>query len=654
MLMVPRIKDGKKAALRPPLASLDPARLFAYRTMVEGVFRREGPSKSKVRVTAEEDFHQPLSAAIDPDTWDVSFILRQGLSFADSAPLRRYLDTMGISDPIGETLRDVAFHEVGHWEYPKMSGFGCPFDKPLHYASFVEPIHGELVRSGKFDGNECESLSMRIANAVTDVIDNYNIANARAARKQTYPGQMLFWHLQGQEMGSYSREYSLFVKLNLALFGNAHDLALLRGFIDPSAEIGQSVKSLVRAFSPASEGAASPMHSRSHWERLARAYAREAIKFIDKDDMQQRFQYSAGSGTSGQQQAGGQAHGEGGGEEKGKDKRPGQGGGKDGKDKRDEGGRGPGEGQKPGDDLKKGDLEKIMMGRKAGQGIPFYIETTGGLDAYYSGMSKRIPIKAAGKLPAAQMPLVPLLYEPYDPEVHDTRDISICRLSIDRARRVITPSVARTRLPVDIPIKKEKRNLPDFVMALIDSSGSMMSGGGDRTILPWGDQSYYHYALLTFYGLLRFFDSERILHKMGVSAAIFADETLNASGLEEVKKLILNPKSGGTTLDVQKVMESLRGRENALFSMISDGEIANWDAIKDEFIALAKRNQFFMIQIGAKSRASMDMEAAGLAVHNVKTHREIVKLAIDLTVQRYRAAIASGAAGEARKYRDLV
>ena len=304
--------------------------------------------------------------------------------------------------------------------------------------------------------------------------------------------------------------------------------------------------------------------------------------------------------------------------------------------------------------MSKADLEKIMMGRKPGQGIPFYIERTEGLDAYYSAMAKRIPIKAAGKLPAAHMPLVPLLHEPFDPDVHDSAEISTCRLGVDTASRSVVPMVAKARLPVDIPIRKEKRNLPDFVMALIDSSGSMMQGGGNRTILPWGDQSYYHYALLTFYGLLRFFDSERILHKMGVAAAIFSDRTLSAAGLDEVKKLILNPVSGNTSLDLAKVMESMRGRQNALFSMISDGEIANWQQIKDEFIALAKRNQFFMIQIGRDSRASADIRAAGLPVHTVASHKDFVALAIDLTVQRYRAAIASGVAGEARKYRNMV
>jgi hypothetical protein len=660
-----------RPAIRPNL-SFDNARLFAYRTMIESIIRREGPSKSRIRVKAEENHPQPLSAGIDPDTWDVNFTIRQGLAFEESAPLRRFLSTLGINDAVGEALRDVTFHEIGHWEYPKLSGFGCPFDKPLYYTTFVEPIHEELLRSGKFQPDECKALSMRFANAVTDIIDNFNISSTRIARRQAFSGQSLFWYLQGQENeGAYSKEYSLFVKLNLALFGNKHDLALLKGFIDSSAELGQAVKRLTHVFSPASADTASPMLSRSHWERLARVYTREAIKFIEPGEGQSNFQYSAGSGNPGQpQQQGGQEGGKEGRQEGGK----GQGKGKEDQ-KEGEDGKGGGQKpeQKPGEDLKKGDKEKIMMGRKAGQGIPFYINTTEGLDAYYSGLSKRIPIKAAGKLPAAQMPLVPLLYEPYDPDVHDARDILMGRLCIDRARGVVSPSVARARLPIDIPIKKEKRNLPDFVMALIDSSGSMMWGGGNRTILPWGDQSYYHYALLAFYGLLRFFDTERILHKMGVSAAIFSDKTLSASGLDEVKKLILNPVSGGTSLDVAKVMESLRGRTNVLFSMISDGEIGNWNdtsawvidpvtgqsrqepvkGIKDEFIALAKRNQFFMIQIGRKSQASRDMEAAGLAVHYVATHKDIVKLAIDLTVQRYRAAIASGAAGEAKKYRNM-
>jgi len=648
--------QGKEKTLRDvrPGLSYSPGRLFMYRAMIESIFRSEGPSKSKVQLTEEEGHPQPISAGIEPSTWDASFTVRQGMSFKDSRQLVRFLDAMNIEDAVGETLHDVAIHEIGHWEFPKLSGFGCPFDRATYYTSFVEPIYEELERSGKFPQESLDALSMDLANAVTDIIDNYNNAASLSERRQGYSGQTLFWYLAGQEAGKYSAEYTLFVKLNLALFGNQHDLALLKKFMHESNEVGKSVKKLAAFFSPVrtpgearlsngkpkdfplpDEVSASPLLFRENWEKLARAYAREAIKFIDPPGRQPKMPYSAGSGQAGQPPGGG-----------GQAQQGGKSGEKDGEE--DEPGKGQGEAKKPGSDLTKADKEKIMGGRKAGQGVPFFLDPTEALDAYYSALTRRMLIKAAGKMPSAHMPLIQLTHEAFDPDVHDASDLSM-RLVMDRSRGTISRSVAKMRMPIDIPIKKEKRNLPDFVMALIDSSGSMM-GGGDKAIVPWGDASYYHYAILTYYGILRFFETEHILHKMGVSAAIFSDETLAASGIDEVKRLILNPMSGGTRLDVQKVMESVRGKKDVLFSMISDGDIVNWGSIKDEFIALAKANQFFMIQIGSPGLASGDIQASGLAVHYVTGHKDIVKLAIDLTVQRYRASIASGVANEAKKY----
>jgi hypothetical protein len=416
--------------------------------------------------------------------------------------------------------------------------------------------------------------------------------------------------------------------------------------MDESREIGDDVKTLSRAFNPDN------IYSRDRWEGLAREYARRVAKYLDESAEMPMPQYSPDDETA--TPGGGGGGGSGSPQDK-KDKGKKGGPGGPGEDKKDEDKKGPGsDPDQLGKDLDKADMEKIMMGRKAGQGIPFYIETTPALDAYYRGLSKRIPLKAAGKLPSARMPLVPLLYEPFDDEAHDVADAHMGKLYRDQLQGRLVPSVIRSKLPIDIPIRKEKRHLPDFIMSLIDSSGSMMMKWGRTNIVPWGDESYYHYALLTFYGILRFFEMERILHKLDVSAAIFSDVTLTASGLDEAKRLILNPSSGGTRLDVTKVMDCVRGRENALFSMISDGDIVNWAHVREEFIRLAKKNQFFMIQIGAQSRASVDIAAAGLPVHYVSNHKDIVKLAIDLTMQRYHAALASGAAGEAKKYKNLV
>jgi len=668
-------KKQKKIQKREPRFALDHSKLPEYRFMIETQFRQHGPSKSRVELSTRKKYGHPLTAGIDPDSWDVKFILKDNLVFAADPVLLRYLEKRNIVDPMREMLRDVSSHEIGHWEYPRGSRFGCPYDKPTYYTSFIEPIFQELKNSGKLSEKMCRRMSERLSNAVSDVIDNYNVASRNSERSKPYSGQVLFWYVQGQEKGEFSDEYALFVKLNLAMFGINDDYGLLSRFIKEKKELGDALSRLTKVFTPES------MMDRSKWESLARAYAKEALKFITEDEP--KHQYSVGDKTAKPMKGKGKEKGDGKEEGQGKDESEEEdGSGKKGEDEdetdgsagKDEEGNGeqetengPGQGEEgedeevegskpeekePGEELTGEDIEKIMGGRKAGQGIPFYIKTDRALDAYYKGLSKRIKITAAGgKLPAAKFPLIPLLREPFDPDKHSPEDVVTSKLFVDVEGRRIIPSVVTTRIPVDIPIKKEKRHLPDFMFTLIDSSGSMMRNG-DQSIVPWGDRSYYHYGLLTFYGLLRFFEMERLLHKLNVSGAIFSDQTLGARGLQEVKKLLLNPVSGGTRLDIRKVLEAMKGSHEAMFSMISDGDITNWDSVKDEFIALARAHQFFMIQIGGESGASRDLKAAGLIVKPVDSHEQIVSMAIDLTARGYRDFISRALGKEANKYKE--
>jgi hypothetical protein len=123
---------------------------------------------------------------------------------------------------------------------------------------------------------------------------------------------------------------------------------------------------------------------------------------------------------------------------------------------------------------------------------------------------------------------------------------------------------------------------------------------------------------------------------------------------DEVKKLIFNPASGGTKINMDVVMELLRTKKNSVFPMITDGEIENWTSIKDEFISLAKRNQFFLVQIGNNTSTSEDFRKAGFVVANVNGHSDIAKMVIDLTAKTYRQAISKDLEKDAKKYKELV
>ena len=622
-----------------------------YQRMLNMLFRRYGPSKSKIDFRVEKKTAYPFVIGIDPHTWDVGLTIRNGLEFKKNPELLKYMEKNNITDAIGEMIRKTGIHEMGHWEFPKGMKFGCPYDKPTYYTSFIEPIYDEVSRKGV---STPKKLSKRIANAVTDIIDNYNAKKRLEEMNENFAGQILFWYLQGQENGTYSKEYTFFVKLNLALFGNKDDIALLEKFFAKDPEIDKAVDRLKDIFTE------ELIYNKDYWEVLAREYTKEVLKFISPNE-KPKHQYSASDKSSSPQKNKKKDENEDEEEtgKEGKDKEEGEdsegseedekGAGK-GEESEEETGKEGEDEEELGKDLSKEDIEKIMMERKAGHGIPFYIKTEAALDAYYRGLAKKIKFKAKGEMPSASYPLVPMNCEPFDKERHSPWDAMINKLHFNPVERKLALSVPKIMLPVDIPIRKEHRNMPEFIFTIIDSSESMM-GGGDTSIVPWGDKSYYHYGLLVYFSINRFFEMEKIQIKK--AAAIFSDITLAKEGEEEIKKLLFNPATGGTSLDMKKIMNVMRGKKNAVIGLITDGEIDNWDSIKDEFIRLAKKNQFFMIQIGGKSKAYNDLAEAGCEVKQVNSYEEIVQLAIDLTTQKYYGALRKDAEKDVKKYREL-
>jgi len=679
---VPNQNAKPMAKLFSPALKFNPDNHMAYWRGLQTLFTSYGPTKSKVVLLSTQAPAPPLTASIDPKSWDSQFNIRSDLQFKPSPALLNFLEHFNITDPIQELLLKVGMHEIGHWEFPRGSGFGCPYDYPTYYASFVEPIHAEVQKSGKFPLAMQEDITRSIANAVMDVINNCNVADVQKSRGGHYAGHSLFWYQQGQENGAYSAEYALFVRLNLACFGNQQDSALLESFMSDDKRVGAALNRLAPLFSQDN------VFSKAQWETLASAYAREAIPLMDAKPPSHQYSAdsqpsSGGSGSQSQPQEGDKGESQSGsdqgkdskqdkkeeGQGKKKDEQKGKGEKKEGEEKKDcqkegEGAKEPQEqandgkkaaGSAPakakpfGSELSDEDKQAIMGGRKPGQGIPFYLKTDEALDAYYKNLANRIPIRAKGPNPTASFPILPTFFSPFDPDEHSAEDIVSGKLFADPLSRRLVQAVGSNLMDLNIPILKSKRNLPDFFFILLDSSGSMM-GAGDQSIVPWGNESYYHQGLLAFYGLLHFFEKEGLKHHIKFSGAIFSDVTLGAQDLESLKKRILNPATGGTKLDLAKVLELHKGRQGALFPLVSDGEIGNWSSIKDEFISFARQNQFFMIQIGGESQASKDLTAAGLPVRHISSAADLAKLAIDLTAQVYDSSIASSEDAERKKF----
>ncbi len=567
-----------------PRLAFDGAKILEYKSLVEHEFRDLGPTNSKVALAIDSNQTDQLSAGISPETWDVTFNVGKSLRFKPYPELLEYLRVQNISEVFPTYLTGVADHEIGHWEFPRGSYFGCPYDKPTYYLSFVE-VARKVAKSAGMDDGAANAFAMRMANTVSDVINNYNVSTSLRSIGRSFSGQALFWYIEGQRHGTFGLEYELFVRLNLELSFSAAEMKLLNWFLTKRRDILRSVSVLEQIFDPSS------MMDRMQWPRLVEAYCKEAIKYFNPKEPSHHTSASEKSN--------------------------------------------PNPEKNPGAELTGTDIEKIVSGYDPKSERPFYIERVSGLDAYYRSLARAIPIKTikTQMVLRGALQVIPLQLIPFDQDIHDPTDAVFSKLHIDPTTGGVVPSVVGMRAKLDLPITRARKNLPDFMFTLIDSSYSMM--GSEDHFVPWGTDSGYHYALLTFYGLLRFFEQERLMHQMGFSGAIFSSDTLSAKSLADVKKMILNPASGGTSIDMAAVIDCLSAREGSVFLMISDGGIANWDSIKNEFINVARRHEFSMIQIGSSTAVSTELKAAGFDVQHVSSAQDVVSMAIDLVRGKY-------------------
>lgn len=184
---------------RQPKLAFDPSDERIMEARIKEQFQNVGPSMATIEFKTIPEAEHPYSASINPDGWNGYFSIREGLAFPNRPKLLNYLERRNIIDPLTTMVDDLTSHEIGHWEYPRGSNFGCPFDKPTLYETFIETAYEELKASGKFSDGFCKDYSFRAANVVTDTINNWNVAVNKNASGQGYSGMMLFLYLQGVE-----------------------------------------------------------------------------------------------------------------------------------------------------------------------------------------------------------------------------------------------------------------------------------------------------------------------------------------------------------------------------------------------------------------------------------------------------------------------
>lgn len=565
---------------------------------LNAIKNRIGLVNSRLKINEYDETEKSIKASINPVNWDIEISINKKFNPIKDKRQKAYARKKGIKDGKRKILEDILHHELAHWELPFNTGYGCPYDT-YHHDLILEAVKKALPK-------EKQSQSSYVANAFEDMIINPRCNEF----KGDFSGQLLFWDNEGIEIKEtgkkhYTPFYEAFVKLNLHLFGDKADRLLLKKYFSNDNKIDEAVNKVIADLELEKNiKDTSVLFIKENWPKMASIFAKNLSNLLDQKPTERLSAFS-------------HENEEGQGDEQ-------SGNGIEQKMRSKEG------------------KEEIAYGRyKNNKGQSSNITSYEQLDSLYKRLAKAIPVHVETMAREQGLPITPLNFRPFDQENDDIRKIKPTKLYFND--KGITFGYPKDQLIITSKSKIQKKSFPDFKMILLDNSGSMREGingsSGDTSFIPWGNESKYHYALLGFYGMEQFLQLQGISQYISHGLSLFSSKTRyeesNFQNLQKLRKLALSPEFGNTHLDVNVLLDSLRGRESFVLS-ISDGEIYNWDESKSEFLKLASQNYFAHIQIGSNTGFTEDLEKNNIPVFYVNSGEDLSRLMVNITTKTYQ------------------
>jgi len=254
---------------------------------------RVGLVSGSLKVNEYDDAEANVAAHIDPKNWNIEITTKTGFNPLRDRRQRAFARKKKIENGKRKVLEDVLTHELAHWELPFGSGYGCPFD-PYWHDKISEAVKDALPEDKKGQAGY-------VANAFEDMVINPRCREF----KGDFSGQVLFWDDQGfatREQGQehYTPFYEAFVKLNMHLFGDNADRALLKRHYSNDERVEEAVKKTVQELSLQEEiQDTSGLFARDQWSRMASIFTRNLAELLDVSPTEQLSAYS--NGNNGQQ-----------------------------------------------------------------------------------------------------------------------------------------------------------------------------------------------------------------------------------------------------------------------------------------------------------------------------------------------------------------
>lgn len=498
-----------------------------------------------------------LSASITTDWKEIEINYGGDLNLVPDEKTKRFIERKGIRDVNAKTGEDLLDHEAGHRENRVYDGYGCPFDCATH-----DEIKDSVARGLKKIGKE--GLESYVTNAFEDIIDNVN-----CRRFGDFSGQTLFWNNQGfvnSENGKFGNFYEAFVRINLFLGGNVMDYSLLRRYFGRGEETDNTFREYLEVMRRELELDNRKSLLRLHkgegfeklfeqdkdkrlelWKKLGYEFAVRVGRLLDEVPKQRMFGSCDGDENS--------------------------------------------EEQNPFDREMKipGNRQEVAFRRyKSGKGPVVHRDLESQLYDFYKKASREIRVETSDYLDSEQMPLVRFGRKFVGDE---GRAFRFKGVGINSEGEI---GLKTTKHSIDFPVsyKRKPRKFKKFKIAMVDRSGSMALSPdndrnvGDKSFVPWGDGSKYHFALKGYFGIDNFFERQGILRYIESCALGFSGENAVRGSSESVAKSLLSKPSGGTYLDVDSLENELE--REALMISISDGEFdcegGTYEAHLEEYV----------------------------------------------------------------------
>ncbi len=558
------------------------------------------------------------------------------LKYANIQAFSRRLRAPDIRVKIAE---DVGFHEMGHHKLKHDArGLGCPED--LHGKEIaVEAVSKAMLEAGKFSPQG----ALHLENVIADIINNLNCSQYTKLN-----GLSMYFAEQGEvNRGKYSPLFEAFVKLNMHLMGSPRQQKMLRQYYTNAQRIDDVVAACIQevGLTKDKQQNIARLFDKSQWPHLFYTFGKHLATLMDHDSAELLPHIGAGGykvpSTFGSVI-------------------------RFTPDEVDD------------EDFKRvldrDNLKKVMLRRnKNGENIPSFIENWRALDYFYQGKAAEIIIKAEAPRRGERLPIAPIQTRQFDPDKDAVEHILFGHIIFDE-RGEPCFAVPRQYLDHQAQYKKSMTSYPELNIALLDTSSSMKlaanaGGVGNTSIVPWGDNSRYHYGVLTYYGV------EKALHRLGVGTKTrynlitFSSQT-KASGEKtheergQIKQRILQPAFGTSTeIDVDVLAKQTR-EPGSILMTISDGEIQNWDSwytepkldednnvvkagvrVKDRFKHIVADKFYVHFQIGGETAVTRDIERWGGTVVKISNAAELPRRAIDIT-HRFYSSYAAGEKGK--------